>query len=99
MTLIITFIAAIISTTIWLKYDKSNNLDLRFLSLMYWGASIMWLVDNIVEAVELKAEFLGECMASVADDMVLGVYVIILGILIWLVKLGVEQLKCKLHQA
>ena len=47
MTLLVTVFAAIISTILW--YQKENRKELRLgtLSLMYWGASIMWFVDAI----------------------------------------------------
>lgn len=49
MTLLVTVFAAIISTILW--YQKENRKELRLgtLSLMYWGASIMWFVDAIFE--------------------------------------------------
>ena len=43
MTLLITVIAAVITTAIWYK-EKDRDYKLDFLSLMLWGASIMWWI-------------------------------------------------------
>ena len=49
MTLLITVFAAIICTLIWYKNLPNNELRLGFLSLMFWGASLMWSVDAVFE--------------------------------------------------
>ena len=52
MTLLITVFAAIICTLIWYKNLPNNELRLGFLSLMFWGASLMWSVDAVFEYIE-----------------------------------------------
>ena len=64
MTLLITFFAAIISTVVW--YNSKTDRKLGSLVLMYWGASLMWLVDAVVEYIEVGAEF----FTPAAEDMI-----------------------------
>ena len=54
---------------------------------MYWGASIMWLVDAIFEYAELKAEYFTPAPADMLNDLFLGFSVVALGLIIWLVRL------------
>ena len=49
MTLLIAVFAAVITTIIWYTNDKRSQLKLGTLALMYWGASLMWMVDAVVE--------------------------------------------------
>ena len=55
MTLLITAFAAIISTIAW--YNVKADRKLGTLALMYWGASLMWLVDSVVEYIDAPEEF------------------------------------------
>ena len=57
MTLLICVFAAIIATVKWYKDAPEGSMKLGILCWMYWGASIMWLVDAIFEYAELKAEY------------------------------------------
>ena len=57
MTLLIAVFAAVITTIIWYTNDKRSQLKLGTLALMYWGASLMWMVDAVVEYIELGAEY------------------------------------------
>jgi hypothetical protein len=91
MTLVLTVIAAIITTIIWYKNSQSKMM-IGTLSLMYWGASIMWLIDAIFEYAEMGAEeFFNQPMSSVLNDMLLGICVVVLGLLIWLVILLIKD--------
>ena len=47
MTLLIAVFAAVITTIIWYTNDKRSQLKLGTLALMYWGASLMWMVDAV----------------------------------------------------
>ena len=49
MTLLVTVIAAVIVTAIWYKTAPKSQMQLGVLCWMYWGASLMWLVDAIFE--------------------------------------------------
>ena len=45
MTLLTTVFAAIASTIVWYKKAPENEMKVGILCWMYWGASLMWLVD------------------------------------------------------
>ena len=68
MTLLITVIAAIISTVAWYKSDKRKEYSLVALLYMFWGASLMWFVDAIFGFAEEGAAFFapgeGETLAE-----------------------------------
>ena len=49
MTLLTAVFAAIAATILWYFKDGKNQLKLGTLSLMYWGASLMWMVDAVFE--------------------------------------------------
>ena len=83
MTLLITVFAAIASTIVWYTHPGSK-LRLGTLCLMFWGASLMWLVDAIVEYFEVKAEYFTPAAADMLNDAFLGLSVVALGLTIWL---------------
>ena len=89
MTLLITFFAAIITTVIW--YNSKVDRKLGSLVLMYWGASLMWLVDAVVEYIEVGAEFFTPATEDMINDAFLGVSVVALGMFIWLVILLIKD--------
>lgn len=57
MTLLIAVFAAVITTIIWYTNDRRSQLRLGTLTLMYWGASLMWMVDAVTEYIEAGAEY------------------------------------------
>ncbi|MPM12946.1 hypothetical protein SDC9_59301 [bioreactor metagenome] len=93
MTLLITAFAAIICTILWYKNAPKNEMKIGILCWMYWGASIMWLVDAIFEYAELKAEYFTPNPADMLNDFYLGLSVVALGLIIWLVILLVKDPK------
>ncbi len=93
MTLLTTVFAAIITTVIWYKKMPDNELRLGTLSLIYWGASIMWFVDAIFEYAELKAEYFTPAPADMLNDFFLGLSVVALGLIIWLIILFIKDPK------
>lgn len=90
MTLLITVFAAIISTVVWYK-NTDSKLKLGTLSLMYWGAALMWLVDAVVEYIEVGAEYFMPEAADMVNDAYLGLSVVALGLVIWLVIVLVKD--------
>ncbi len=86
MTLLITVFAAIIVTVKWYT-RKDDSMKLGILVFMFWGASIMWLVDAIFEYAELKADYFTPALEDMANDAFLGLSVVALGLIIWLVRL------------
>ena len=87
MTLLITVFAAIISTIIWYRSSARDDMKLGVLSLMFWGASIMWFVDAIFEYAELQEKFFTPALRDMLNDTYLGFSVVALGLVIWLVVL------------
>lgn len=99
MTLLTTLFAAIISTVIWYKNVPKDTMKVGVLSLMYWGASIMWFVDAVFEYVELGAEYFTPAPLDMLNDFYLGLSVVAMGLIIWLVILLVKDPKGVLKAA
>ena len=87
MTLLITVFAAVISTVIWYKNDRRSELKIGALCFMFWGASLMWLVDAIFEYAELKTEYFAPAPADMLNDLFLGLSVVALALVVWVVYL------------
>ena len=84
MTLLTTVFAAVICTVSWYMHDPKNEMKLGTLSLMYWGASLMWFVDAVFEFAELKEKFFTPAPSDMLNDLFLGLCVVALGLVIWL---------------
>lgn len=97
MTLLITAFAAVISTVAW--YNVKADRKLGTLALMYWGATLMWLVDSVVEYLEAGAEFFTPAAADMINDSYLGLSVVALGLIIWVVVLMVKDPDGKVRAA
>ena len=97
MTLLITSFAAVIATIAW--YNVKADRKLGTLALMYWGASLMWLVDSVVEYIEAGAEFFTPATADMINDTYLGFSVVALGLIIWVVVLLVKDPDGKVRAA
>ncbi len=86
MTLLITIFAAVAATVKWYKRED-DSMKLGILLFMYWGASLMWLVDAIFEYAELGAEYFTPAVEDMLNDTFLGLSAVALGLVIWLVRL------------
>lgn len=93
MTLLITAIAAVVATTVWYACDKRDSYKLGTLSLIYWGASLMWLMDFVFEYAELKTEYFSQRFSDILNDSILGITVVAIGLIAWLVILFVKDPK------
>ena len=60
---------------------------------MFWGASIMWLVDAIFEYAELKAAYFTPAPGDMLNDAFLGLSVVALGLTVWLIILLIKDPK------
>jgi len=87
MTLLITALAAVFSTLIWYASEKARELKIGVLCWMFWGASLMWLVDAIYEYVEEGANYFTPAVNDMINDAFLGFAVIALACVIWVVYL------------
>lgn len=93
MTLLITVFAAVISTVVWYRSAPKSEMRVGVLSLVYWGASLMWLIDAVVEYIEAGAEFFSPSPSEMLNDMFLGLSVVALGSVVWLVILLIRDPK------
>ncbi len=89
MWLIMTSLAAVITTVIWYAKSPDNKYKLGLLSLFFWGATIMWFVDHVMAYVTEGGEFFEINL----DATMLGVSVIMLALLVWVVVLLVSDPK------
>lgn len=82
MCLLITLLAAVVSTIVWYSNTPGNKLRLGTLSLMYWGASLMWTVDGFFSVAA------GEPFLELSvNDALLGLLVAVCGLAAWLLLL------------
>lgn len=92
MTLLISVFAALITTAIWYKKQPNCEMKLGILCWLFWGSSLMWLVDAIFEYAELGAD-LNPAPADLLNDLFLGLSVVALAMIIWLVVLLISDPK------
>lgn len=93
MTLLVTVIAAVISTIVWYAVEKRDTYKLGTLSFIYWGASLMWFIDFVAEYSELHADYFIQNSADMLNDFVLGITVTVIGLIAWLLILLVKDPK------
>lgn len=108
MTLLLTVFAAVISTIVWYKKENRKEYALSALLYMFWGASLMWLIDAIVSfAKEGAAFFAPQEGATIEEtvmnqqnffynqmnDIYLGLAVIALALIIWVVIVLIKDPK------
>lgn len=93
MTLLTTLFAAVIATVIWYKTAPKSEMKIGVLCWLYWGASLMWMVDALFEYAELHAEYFAPAPADMLNDFFLGLSVVALGLVIWIVVLLVKDPK------
>ncbi|MCI9446296.1 MAG: hypothetical protein HFH36_02670 [Lachnospiraceae bacterium] len=93
MTLLTTVFAAIICTVIWYRNAPQSQMNVGILCWMYWGASLMWLIDAIFEYAEIHEEYFSPAPADMLNDFYLGLSVVALGLVIWIVTLLIKDPK------
>ena len=91
MTLLITVFAAVISTVVWYKSAPHGEMRVGTLSLIYWGAALMWLVDAVFDYAHRGAELFNPEPREMLNDTFLGFAVTALGFVIWIVVLLVND--------
>lgn len=89
MFLILTAAAAVISTIVWYVKLPDSRYRLGMLSLMYWGATLMWAVDHVMAYLQEG----GPVFEISADSALLGVLVVLSGLIIWIVALLIRDPK------
>ncbi len=99
MTLLISVFAAVITTVIWYRSSEKSEMKVGMLMWMFWGASIMWLVDAIFEYAELGAEYFAPALEDMLNDTFLGLSVVALALVIWVVTLLIKDPKGRVKAA
>lgn len=84
-----TALAAIITTLIWYVKAPEDKYKLGLLSLMFWGATLMWLVDHVMAYLMEGGEFLEINL----DATLLGISVILIALLVWIAVLLISDPK------
>ena len=93
MCLILTAVAAVVSTAIWYASEKMRDMKISVLCWLFWGAAIMWLVDLVFEYAEEGAKVFEPEFADVLNDSLLGLAVITIALVIWIAVLLVRDPK------
>lgn len=98
MTLLITVFAAVFATVKW--YTRTDDtMQLGTLCFLYWGASLMWLVDAFFEYAELRGDYFTPEAQDMLNDAFLGLSVVALGLVIWLIILLIKDPKGTVRMA
>ena len=93
MCLILTAIAAVVSTVVWYASAKAREMKVSVLCWLFWGAAIMWLVDLVFEYAEEGAKVFEPALADVLNDSLLGLAVITIALVIWVAVLLISDPK------
>lgn len=85
MTLLITIFAAVVATLVWYTKPALRDLKVGVLCWMFWGASLMWMVDAVFEFSELGADYFAPAGVDMLNDSFLGFSAVALALIIWTV--------------
>ena len=88
MWLIITALVALVFTAIWYKAPKKYHLEIP--AFMFWGSTIMILVDHIL-GYEGGAFIEMETEGLVTNSIILSIFMILPVLLFWVVYLLVKK--------
>jgi len=89
MWLLMTALAAVITTAIWYANAPDDKYKVGLLSLFFWGATLMWLADHVMAYLAEGGEFFEINM----DATMLGMSVIILALIVWVLTLVISDPK------
>ena len=79
MWLVVVSLAAVITTAIWYAKDTDGKYKLSFLSMIFWGTTIMVFVDHVMGYIAEGGEFL----EMIPDATLLGVVLVIVALMVW----------------
>ena len=54
---------------------------------MYWGASLMWLVDAVAEYLEIGTAYFQPAAEDMLNDAFLGFSVVALALVVWCIRM------------
>jgi len=94
MWLIVLALAAALTTAMWYSKAENDVYMLRLLSLIFWGASIMVLVDHVMGYLMEGGEFL----EMTAEATVLGIVLVVAGLICWEIVLLLKDPKGVLYK-
>lgn len=86
MWLIIVALGATITTALWYSRAEKDDLLLKHLALMLWGATIMVFVDHLYSYLE-GGEFIELSLEAVA----IGLTMVLGAMLIWILELLIKD--------
>ncbi len=89
MWLIVTSLAAVITTAIWYIKAPEDKYKLGFLSLIFWGATLMIFVDHLMGYLMEGGEFLEINL----DAELLGLVLITVALVIWAIALLLKRFR------
>ena len=93
MTLLVTLTAAVVSTIIWYFNNNRNRYKLGTLSLIYWGASLLWFIDFAAEYINLRSEYFNQSFENILSDSILGFTAVVIGLIAWVVIIIIKYPK------
>ena len=93
MTILVTLTAAVVSTIIWYFNNNRNRYKLGTLSLIYWGASLMWFIDFAAEYINLRSEYFNQSFENILSDSILGFTAVVIGLIAWIVIILIKDPK------
>ena len=91
MTLLIAVFAAVICTAVWYMSEKARIMKVGLMCWMFWGASLMWLVDAVTEYTELRAAYFTPEPVDMLNDVFLGLSVVALALVVWMVYVLIKD--------
>jgi hypothetical protein len=89
MWLLMTALAAVIATAIWYAKAPEDKYKVGLLSLFFWGATLMWLIDHVMAYLAEGGEFFEINL----DATMLGISLIILALIVWVLVLVISDPK------
>lgn len=102
MTLLITVFAAVISSVLWYCSKNARVMKVGILCFLFWGASLMWLVDAVVEYITLQEAFFSPTAEEMLNDGFLGLSAVALAAVVWVAVLFLKDpkgtLRAELHR-
>lgn len=93
MTLLISVLCAVAATLVWYLSPAARTLRVSILCWLFWGASLMWLVDTVFSYAELGAASFTPTPEELLNGLFLGLSVMALALVIWLVALLIRDPK------
>ncbi len=85
---------AVISTIVWYVWDKATEYRLETLVLVSWGTTIMVFADHFMSYIED-----GTFIEISVNALILGFFLLIIDLLIWISALIIRYPKVKLWKS